>query len=311
MKDLHFGLAQKAILEAVECGCRAIHLTGGEPFLYGNLSDIFNFAIVKGIQNICITSNGIAINDWALLTDVNSKVDFNIALSLDGPEDINDAIRGEKTFRLIEECLAKLRKYRISFSIFTNITHLLIPRLDKWIGHILRVYPDACSLVFFINSGTGMTPEFRPLKPGELISVAKIVAKYMLKNANIRISSYPIMNILLRKHAVDKKYFYQCRAGRGRFTLTSTGEAQVCHPAYYAFGYYNNISFKKVAVCKEYALMANREYAGCSHCSYKNICGNCRAYVLFRTGNVFGNDYSCKEIISFVEKNDRVGYYFR
>lgn len=81
---------------------------GGEPFLLPGIIDLLAYMRSKGL-NTSVDTNGTMLKQYA--ADLVRIGGLHMTISVDGPEEIHDAVRGVKgTFRRIEEGLAVLRE---------------------------------------------------------------------------------------------------------------------------------------------------------------------------------------------------------
>jgi len=70
-----------------------ITLSGGEPLLHGSCLDLVRYCSEKGLRTHLIT-NGILVTNFA--EEIVDSHLHNLNISLDGPPEINDEIRGIK-----------------------------------------------------------------------------------------------------------------------------------------------------------------------------------------------------------------------
>ena len=103
--------------ELAECGTKFISFAGGEPLLRGDIGEIADYCRSKGMQ-VVIHSNGL------LLKDEIKKVKnvHEIKLSLDGPKEINDAVRGKGSYDKVIEALEVCKNEGIYVNISTVIS---------------------------------------------------------------------------------------------------------------------------------------------------------------------------------------------
>jgi Fe-coproporphyrin III synthase len=94
MKEMLDIEALKRFLEiAFAHGYNNISVSGGEPFLYSHLAEMLQFTKALGYQNT------MASNGMLLQSDRNQRILENvdlIAISMDGPPELHDRIRGQK-----------------------------------------------------------------------------------------------------------------------------------------------------------------------------------------------------------------------
>ena len=106
-----------------------INLTGGELFLRDDIVEIVRCLSSYGTKIIGISTNGLNVrkicDTFELLLNEFPYIKWNIQVSLDGPEEIHNSIRGnKKSFECVMlslACLLKLKK-KYSFGLSTNMT---------------------------------------------------------------------------------------------------------------------------------------------------------------------------------------------
>ena len=124
-------------------------ITGGEPFLRKDLTDIISEIIDNsGVPRVSIKSNGFYIKriEQYIPTLINKypNTEFTLSISLDGPKDIHDKVRNFKgAYDKVLETISIMEKYRKKknfflrlASVLTNETKDFLPdflnQTDKW-----------------------------------------------------------------------------------------------------------------------------------------------------------------------------------
>lgn len=106
--ELSTGEVLRSIDEFYKLGTRWITFTGGEPLLRDDLQQIVGHAKNKGIR-VFVSSNG-----WRVPEKIAQlKACDRITLSLDGPADVHDSIRGEGSFSKVIEAVVSCRDNRV------------------------------------------------------------------------------------------------------------------------------------------------------------------------------------------------------
>ncbi len=100
-------------------GAETIVFSGGEPLLREDLLELICFSKGKGLK-VCITSNGRLIDEEKAAELSNAKVDV-VNISLDGPKEIHDFLRGENSFEKTISALDNLKKNGIETTIATMV----------------------------------------------------------------------------------------------------------------------------------------------------------------------------------------------
>jgi len=99
---------KKLVDEAASNNIKTILIRGGEPFLFHGIIKLLEYINSKGIF-ISIDSNGTLLKKYA--EDIIRIGNMHITFSVDGPEEIHDAVRGVKgSFKKTKENIALLNE---------------------------------------------------------------------------------------------------------------------------------------------------------------------------------------------------------
>jgi len=113
--------------ELSSLGTRAICFSGGEPLLRNDLGKIIDYAHKKNISYIDINSNGALVKEK--IEEI--KGIRTLCLTLDGPEEIHDRLRGEGTYRKVLEAAHIAKKNKIIVYFRTVLTKLNLKYIDN------------------------------------------------------------------------------------------------------------------------------------------------------------------------------------
>lgn len=100
----------------------SIVFSGGEPLLREDIFDLISFAGAYKI-NTCLTSNGMLINDAVADKLVSSGVSV-VNISIEGPEQIHDSLRGRGSFNKAVQALKCLSRYKIEATIAATVSRI-------------------------------------------------------------------------------------------------------------------------------------------------------------------------------------------
>ncbi len=166
--------------EMYQINVRRIRFTGGEPLLRTDLPYIIEYCKKRGIH-VSIGTNGTLLK--RKFNDI--KLVDMITISLDGPQEVHDAIRGKGTYKKVMEGIELCKKYNIKFQIDTVISSMNL----KHLHFILSMARNLKVFVFFqpvtLNELDGTLPN--PLVPriNELRWVMKDLIKEKISNRYI------------------------------------------------------------------------------------------------------------------------------
>ncbi len=133
------GIPRDQELETSEClalvedlaamGCEVITLSGGEPTMHPGWLEIARAIRDAGMIPNMVT-NGIHLDD-ARAREMKEAGLSNVAISIDGPAEVHEAIRGPNTFGRTCEAVAAAQRAGLPVTIMTTINQLNLPHLES------------------------------------------------------------------------------------------------------------------------------------------------------------------------------------
>ncbi|MEI8013041.1 MAG: radical SAM protein [Candidatus Omnitrophota bacterium] len=145
------------------CGTQGVTLTGGEPLMREDLGKIVDSCVAQDIA-VVLNSNGFMVAER--IADIR-KVKM-VMLSLDGPEEIHDSIRGKGSFSMVMRAIDCVRARGIKVCIGTTLSSLNLSSLDS----IFRISKKNKLQVFF------QPAEKYQLRYNELNSIVPLAEAY-------------------------------------------------------------------------------------------------------------------------------------
>jgi len=233
---------QAIVLKKLPESLKEIDITGGEPFLHSNLTEI-----LKMVKNRCprsrvlITTNGLLLPKIKKIVPKLLKIDKNLAfrVSLDGIGDVHDQIRGVKNaFKIAKETLAFLKKEKVKD---LGIIFTLIDKNKNELDKVLSFCSNnrlhfSLNLAFDspIYFGTGKV-NLRP-KNKKTIDNLKKVRNYFFKKPSFKNLAKAWFYHQLINYLRKGKRPFDCRAGKDSFYLSPDGKIYLCHFKDYLLG---------------------------------------------------------------------------
>lgn len=115
---------------------KRVVFTGGEPLLRRDIIELVELCKSIGFKgHLCITTNGTLINDINVQGLVHNF--HEIRISIDGPEEINDAMRGKGSFQKVMRAFEYVLKAGGDPIAFIAVTSLNLPHLKRFMGYLL------------------------------------------------------------------------------------------------------------------------------------------------------------------------------
>ena len=217
------------LINEIEKDCIYIHISGGEALLRKDIEKIINHINSKDGIFVSIATNGYFIKEnFEVIKSVNKVI-----LSLDGPENFHNKIRGKYSFNKVMDSIKLLHKHKINFCTNTTVTHQSVDEI-KYILDLSKKYKFTPYFEPCLQHGVASPNvcEYLPVKDNFL----KIIN--LLKNANIGNSKYSLDIIK------DWPYFgkMKCYAGKSFFLIDTDGRV---YPCYDKIGKINAKEFQK------------------------------------------------------------------
>lgn len=131
---LPIDLVIRCLGEVEQLGIRTIYISGGEPFLYPELSEILAFISRQKNCNFYISSNGTLIGKEE--ANLLKNAGANVQVSIDGPEMYHDKFRGNKgSFSCSSKGIQELVSVGVPVTVVTTICNdniQWLPWIAKW-----------------------------------------------------------------------------------------------------------------------------------------------------------------------------------
>lgn len=132
LRELSTSEWKQVIKDAPLIGAETIVFSGGEPLLREDIFELISFAKSNYLR-ACLTSNGLLIDDE--LAHKLSESGINVVnISVEGPEEDHDYLRGISSFKRVLSCLENLRRHNIESTIATMVSRYNYQHLAFIIG---------------------------------------------------------------------------------------------------------------------------------------------------------------------------------
>lgn len=258
-----------------------MNISGGEPTLRGDLPEIIREIKENGAKSLLLT-NGILFGH-NLAKKVQEAGCKALQISLEGPEEINDFIRGEGTFRRVMNAIemAKELGFRVSVSVTVSKANIggireLLTELDG------RVDKFNLGEVVEIGAGAGL----ESITAEERLELYRFAKDWQGKT-ELFVEDPPFCSI--------SPELVEQRAGCGAFTcllcVDVDGSIYPCRRAPVKMGTIDDL--KAAWFSDAGKRLRRRDFNGrCGTCQIKWSCGGCRGFAAAR-GDLFGSDTRC------------------
>jgi len=118
-EELSTDRLKQVITDAARLGFYTFVFSGGEPLLRDDIFELISHAKASHMT-ACLTSNGHKIDDQVAGRLFEAGVDV-VNISIDGPQQIHDHLRGKGAFKTAIEALENLKKHKIEATVATMV----------------------------------------------------------------------------------------------------------------------------------------------------------------------------------------------
>lgn len=222
-------LSKKQIIEAakkiVDAKVFEILITGGEPTIKEGIIEVLD--ILGKHCSIIIFTN--ALDDIALKkilpTIIKYKENISINVSLDGPVNIHESIRGIGTYKKTINNINLLINKGIEVNTNTVLTTSFIPHLEKFIEELRKIKLTSIKFSKFYPLGEG--EKYKNLMPSpELFSnTSKKLLEIKKDEPRITFDNNFCFLINNRKQPIDTR---KCSGGISKLVIESNGNVFPC-----------------------------------------------------------------------------------
>lgn len=286
--DLSLMNIETIIAKLKKLSIESLVISGGEPFLRKDLSDIVSFAKKEGVKCVSVITNGTCITRETL-QGLSSVVD-RIAVSFDGPSpDSGSYIRGYQRYAELKKSILMIREEGINAQIVATIHSRNIRDIPLYF-ELARSLDVAIS--FSLLSCVDDSEHLKELVPDD--KTLKRLAEILIENAETNSFScgFDLSGCVAARG--------WCGAGRTCLSVSYEGLLYPCHMLQfngYAIADLLEDDLADIEDKIENSLFSTLDVesiSGCSNCELKYICGGgCRARSLYAHGDILSRDPYC------------------
>lgn len=301
--DLDHKEGTALLMDLQKIGVRFLTFSGGEPFSRNDIFDLIAFATPR-FQEIAITTNATLLDeDRVKRLSQNPKI--RLSISLDGMEKTHDRLRGVKgTFKKVESSLRLITMYKVKTSVRYTLTSQTYKDVRRVIKFLSQFYVQRFNARIVIPSGKAAKNLKLTITKSQYVKAIKQVLEESAKTEIKVISGDPVLIPAfpeLIKNFTDEEDLTKiesgCFAGSELIYITPNGDVGPCSYIPLVAGNIRQESLTKIIKRSDvfHKLSNYRDHlkGACRSCSFKNLCGGCRARALSLCGTILSEDPGC------------------
>ena len=257
----------------------SIHFTGGEPFLYDGVWEVIEHCRSSGYETAIMT-NGSLIRRKDAQRAFSLGVS-DIQVSLEGPAELHDAIRGRGSFALASRGVERLVSEGNRVSANTTLSRLNVDMIEETAGIAKHLGFSKIGFSRVVPCGTGRSLIDSLLTPEELKTAYQKAMS--LNSSSFGVGSGDPLAGILSADAIDLNCdltLSGCSAAFSGVTISSDGSVMPCRRIGLTAGNLKKSSLRNIWASSRllWQLRRRESYLGkCGECVLWPSCRGCRA----------------------------------
>ena len=260
-----------------------IALTGGEPLIIPDIDNYINFGC-SVFKEVGLLSNGLLLTPEKLENFKQNENFKYIQVSLEGPEDVNDMIRGKGTYKKIRNAIGMIKDAKLTCSVSCTLAPYNYDKIEE-------LYND---LILYKSPDKLWFDRCIPFKGIQTLSKEQF--KYFIDTLRELRKRWKEENLPVVPRAsralqwfTDNKTPYVCGAGLRHFTVMHNGDVMICRRLNFPVG--NLLQEEWVDIINRITPVLEKIHSlpdECKDCVYAKHCNGglkCLTYALFKDFN--------------------------
>ena len=257
----------------------SVHFTGGEPLLYKRLWEVIAYAKEKGYGVAMMTNGSLFTKDTAQQAAQLETSDVQI--SLEGPPDLHDSIRGKGSFTEVARGVERLVQAGNRVSANVTLSRLNVAKIEETVNvaRNMEVYGIGFSRVVPCGRGKSLLKDL--LTPEEVKLAYQRIRSLNSPSFEV-VSGDPLAGTLLggKPSPGCSLTLSGCSAGFSGVTIASDGSVMPCRRIGLVAGNLKKKPLREIWASSHllWNLRARENYKGkCGACDFWPSCRGCRA----------------------------------
>ena len=272
--SLPVDLVKEIMVEGYDAGYRHLHITGGEPLLWGGLFEALDYGFGLGYDTIFMNTNGMLITE-EISKRFASYGRFSISVSVDGPEALHNRIRGKGSHRRTMRGIEKALNEGNDLTIFTTATRSLLPELPQFVDDLYKRFPSInylilIQLIGMTNGAFALSEEL--LEPEDFVRLVRMVALMNLFGLRSIVKKNPLANVVSRLMEMPWLPPVPPLYREGCMIVMANRHIGVVHSSRNSLGRYRPGAIRKVLASDEYRRIVAPDETTCPLCKYARQC---------------------------------------
>ncbi|MDH7552515.1 MAG: radical SAM protein [Spirochaetota bacterium] len=272
--DLDYRTVLSIIKEGYEIGYRHLHITGGEPLLWGHLFDICDNAIVMGYESIFLNTNGFLF-DSNTLKKLKSIKGLNLSISLLGFPDIHDTFRGYNSFIKTAQAIEMALNHNIPLYLFCVVGKSLLAHLPHFVQWAFQKFPGIkeITLIQLIRVSGNADKVFNELlTPDDFVSLVRIISLLNVYGFSVSLLENPLAAVVAQMLELPWFSSSPHLIRPGRLTIKADKSITIAHSSCQSLGTYSRGKLHRILTSEVYLHGIEDDCNTCASCKHMAVC---------------------------------------
>lgn len=303
--SLPFDVVRDIIEEGYDCGFRRLHLTGGEPLLWKGLFDALDFAFFIGFQTVLINTNGILLSE-NLCARLSTYADLTLTVSLDGPAEHHDRMRGRGAYRRTMQGIENAANEAVETVIFTSLHKSLLAEVPYFVEELYSKFPKIkyLSLIPLRKAGAGgfaLCDEL--LDPADFVRLVRTVSLLNVLGFKVDVLNEPLVRVASTVLQCPFICWPQPLQQDGSIIIMADRTMGPSHFSRSFLGLYEPGSIQKALTSNKYRTSVMQNETVCPCCNYHRICRDSGMLQPSELNDGFGqNELYCRRVLDAIAR---------
>lgn len=268
------GLVKDAVREAYELGYRRLHITGGEPLLWGGLPGVLDCALGMGYETVFLNTNGQLLND-AVCRELASYNSLTLSVSIQGPRALHDSFRGKGSYDLALQGVKNALNEGLRVHIFAVLGRSLLADLQTFADGLFAAFPDIARLTFIQiirvpEDVFDLSQEL--LSPDDFITFVRKASLLSLYGMRVSVLNNPLAIVAAKVLRMPWLPLSPPLYRSGSVLIAADSRVTLAHSTTHHLGAYEPGALRKIIESDEYRHAVSGNRSTCGDCQYSTLC---------------------------------------
>jgi len=281
----------------------SFNITGGEPFLRKDIFEVLEEISGRGIDNYVLT-NGTLI-DRRKAEKLSKLRVKGVQVSMEGPEEVHDTIRGKGSFRTSLKGIANLLDAGLTVTMNATLSEINAKYFEDMFALAYSIGVQRIGFSRLVPSGRGMGLLDKMIAKEKLKDIYETI--FSLKAGAVEIVTGDPVASQMSTPSEDADSGSTpaggCAAGISGLTILPDGTITPCRRLFIPIGNVRKDRLREVWATSEVleALRKRSRYKGkCGECSRWSMCRGCRAIAYAYSRSRGENDFLADDPQCFI-----------